>query len=70
MPPRFWLHVVLHAIEVNAEQVILVSIDFNGETHFDMQVLWITSILLERIMLVIQGSTVFHSLFQDRESKH
>ena len=45
-------------MEVNAEQIILVSINFYGETRFDMQVLWITSILLERIMLVIQGSTV------------
>ena len=58
MPPCLWPHAVLHAIEVNAEQIIFVSIDFNGETRFDMRVLWITSILLERIMLVIRGSTV------------
>ena len=54
---------VLHAIEVNAEQIIFVSIDFNGETRFDMQVLWITSILLKRFMLVIRGSTVFSLTF-------
>ena len=51
-----WPHAVLHAIEVNEEQIILASIDFNRETRFDMRVLWIMSILLERIML--WGSTV------------
>ncbi|PIO33882.1 hypothetical protein AB205_0061610 [Aquarana catesbeiana] len=57
-PQNLWRHAVLHAIEVNAEQIIFVSIDFYGETRFDMLVFWITSILLERIMLVIQGSIV------------
>ena len=56
--PHLWPHAVLHAIEVNAEQIIFFSIDFNGKTCFDMRVLCITSILLERIMLVIRGSTV------------
>ena len=57
-PPRLWPHAVLHAIEVTAEQIILVSVDFSGETRFDMRVLWITSILMERIMLVIRSSTI------------
>ena len=29
------------------------------EIHFDIQVLWITSMFLERIMLVNHGFTVF-----------
>ena len=58
-PPPLWPHAILHAIEANAEQIILVSIDFYGETRFDMQMLSIASILLERIMLVIQDSTVY-----------
>ena len=61
-PPRLWPHAVLHAIEGNAEQIIFVSIDFNGETRFDMRVLWITSILLEQIMLVVQGSIVLYNI--------
>ena len=61
LPPHLWPHAVLHAIEVNAEQIIFVSIDFNGETYFDMRVLWITSVLLGRIILVIRGSAVRES---------
>ena len=55
---HLWPHAVLHAIEVNAELIVFLPIDFYGETRFDMRVLWFTSILLERIMLIIRGSTV------------
>lgn len=40
------------------EQIIWVSIISYGEIHFDIQVLWITSMFLEWIILAIQGFTV------------